>query len=382
MKSKKQSEKAITLITLVVAVSIMIIIASMLIYNAKTGIKMRNLKMMQNDIDLLDNKVDAYYVQYGALPAEIEYNVTPLSFEKDISPNDNDKYYVLDLNAFEGLTLNYGADFKNITAENVAEYTDIYVINEQSHRIYYVRGIEMDGVMYYTNDKDEEISIKIIKKLNISFSETENRTWQKSHSVKIDIDTNDNIIDSKYIWIQSSTPPEESAFQNDFISGDNITKSDETGDNWYLWVLVKTDTLSKIEMVGPFYIDNTPPTITNFTTTADKKGNITVTVEANDDESGISSILYSVDNNNWQTSNVFNVLDSGEYSVHTKVKDNLGNEIINSTNVNVNIMYTITYKWALNNLWSTEIAQNSPLAIQDLDAKIPGEIFTLYRILF
>ena len=89
MKNKIQNEKAITLITLVVAVSIMIIIASMLIYNAKTGIKMRNLKMMQNDIDLLDNKVDAYYVKYGALPAEIEYNVTPLSFEKDISPNDN-----------------------------------------------------------------------------------------------------------------------------------------------------------------------------------------------------------------------------------------------------------------------------------------------------
>ena len=48
MKNKIQNEKAITLITLVVAVSIMIIIASMLIYNAKTGIKMRNLKMMQN----------------------------------------------------------------------------------------------------------------------------------------------------------------------------------------------------------------------------------------------------------------------------------------------------------------------------------------------
>ena len=157
MKKTIKSGRGITLITLVVAVSIMIIISGMLIYNAKTGIKMRNLKMMQNDIDLLNNKVDAYYVKYGALPAEIEYNVTPLSFEKDISPNDNDKYYVLDLKAFEGLTLNYGADFANITAENVADYTDIYVINEQIHHIYYVRGIEMDGVWYHTNEMNEEL---------------------------------------------------------------------------------------------------------------------------------------------------------------------------------------------------------------------------------
>lgn len=163
IKNKRtyNNEKGITLITLVVAVSIMIIISGMLIYNAKNGIKMRNLKMMQNDIDLLDNKVDSYYVKYGALPAEIEYNVTPLPFESYKSPNDNDKYYVLDLKAFEGLTLNYGADFASVTAENVADYTDLYVINEQSHYIYYVRGIEMDGVWYYTNnDEDEKVEIK------------------------------------------------------------------------------------------------------------------------------------------------------------------------------------------------------------------------------
>ena len=175
MRKILKKQKGITLITLVVAVSIMIIISSMLIYNAKTGIKMRNLKMMQNDIDLLDNKVDAYYVKYGALPIEIEYNVTPLSFENEKSPNDNDKYYILDLKAFEGLTLNYGADFASVTAGNVSEYTDIYVINEQSHHIYYVRGIEMDGTTYHTNDKEQKITLneeKWIKAVS-SYSEGE-----------------------------------------------------------------------------------------------------------------------------------------------------------------------------------------------------------------
>ena len=162
-KRNKSTERGITLISLVVAVTIMLILTGMLVYNAKNGLKMQKLKMMQNDIEILDDKVDAYYIKYGALPAEIPYNVTPLTFEAQKGPNDNNQYYVLDLKAFEGLTLNYGLDFNNITTEeDLVNYDDIYVINEQSHKIYYVRGIEMDGVMYYTNDTDEAVSLHSI----------------------------------------------------------------------------------------------------------------------------------------------------------------------------------------------------------------------------
>ena len=168
MKKNLENKKGITLITLVVAVSIMIIISGLLIYNARTGIKVRNFNMMKNDIDLLDDKVNAYYVKYGALPVEIKYNVSPLPFESVKNPNDStDSYYVLDLKAFEGLTLNYGADYDKLTEDTVAEYNDYYVINEQSHQIYYVRGIEMDGVMYYTNSIDDEVSLIPVEKENI-----------------------------------------------------------------------------------------------------------------------------------------------------------------------------------------------------------------------
>ena len=157
---KRLKNNGISLISLVVAVSIMIIISGLLIYNAKTGIKVRNFNMMKNDIDLLDDKVNSYYVKYAALPISIKYNVSPLPFESAINPNDSvDGYYVLDLSVFEGLTLNYGSDYNRVTEENVSDFTDFYVINEQSHQIYYVKGIEMDGVMYYTNDISEEVSL-------------------------------------------------------------------------------------------------------------------------------------------------------------------------------------------------------------------------------
>lgn len=155
MKKTKLGNKGIALITLVVAISILIIVSSMMIYNARNGVKMRNLKLMQNDIEVLTDKVNAYYLKYGKLPIKIEYTGTS-GFTKQ--PNDGDKYYVIDLEALDGITLNYGADYKKITT-SVENYDDLYIVNEQSHHVYYVRGIMLDGVMYYTTDEDSQIEL-------------------------------------------------------------------------------------------------------------------------------------------------------------------------------------------------------------------------------
>lgn len=152
-----KNNKGITLITLTVAVLIMIILSSMLIYNAKNGLKIKNLKDMQNDIEILEDKVNAYYVKYADIPAEIEY-LGNINFEPQ--PNDDDEYYVLDLKALEGISLNYGSEFTQIkTREDTYQYNDVYIINKQSFHIYYAKGLEIDGVAYYTNSEDESVTL-------------------------------------------------------------------------------------------------------------------------------------------------------------------------------------------------------------------------------
>ena len=155
LKKVNRKNKGITLITLTVAICILIIILSVLVYNAQNGIKMRNLKMMQNDIEVLNDKIDAYYVKYGALP--IEYRYTNIKFEPQ--ENDSGEYYVIDINALDGITLNYGEDYSKITETTtetqMQENEDVYVIDKQSHHVYYARGIEMDGKRYHTNTIDE-----------------------------------------------------------------------------------------------------------------------------------------------------------------------------------------------------------------------------------
>ena len=161
--------KGLSLISLTIAVVILIIISSLLIYNAKNGVKIRAYKMLQNDVQLLEDKVNAYYVKYSAIPAEIEYVNTILINrmfnESEKSPNDGEEYYVIDLKALEGVTLNYGKDYENISTEDdTRKYEDVYIINKESHHIYYVKGINFDGKWYYTNENDDEVNVVERKK--------------------------------------------------------------------------------------------------------------------------------------------------------------------------------------------------------------------------
>lgn len=140
-----KNNKGVTLITVMISIIIMMIIASTLVYNANTWSKTQALNDMYNDITILRDKVSLYYSSYGKLPILAEYSgVQNIS---NINQNDNNKYYVIDLDAIENITLKYGKEYKNL--KNNAE-DDVYVINELSHNIYYIKGIKVEGKAYYT----------------------------------------------------------------------------------------------------------------------------------------------------------------------------------------------------------------------------------------
>ena len=84
------------------------------------------------------------YLDYGKLPI-IEERV--ISFKnKSINPNDNENYYEIDLTKLNNLKLFYG--------DKILGIDDIYIINEQSHTIYYYKGCKYDNKIIYTRDLD------------------------------------------------------------------------------------------------------------------------------------------------------------------------------------------------------------------------------------
>ena len=140
-----KKEKGVTMVALVITVIILLILTSMLVYNATDSVHIKALTNLYNDVELLREKVSEYYNEYGKIPAKVKYtNKDELSSVLS-SKNDTGDFYVIDLEAMKGITLNYGKDYEKIKndEQNADTYTDVYIINENSQNIFYVQGIKI-----------------------------------------------------------------------------------------------------------------------------------------------------------------------------------------------------------------------------------------------
>ena len=153
-----KSNKGITLITLTVTIVVMMILSFTVTVNVSSYFERKRKTNFETDITRLREKIDNYYNKNNSLPIINKYTNTDM-LNKNV--NDNENYYVIDLNAIEDLSLNYGSDFTQITDTSVEinDLLDIYIINEQSHVIYYPQGIKYFGNMLYTSEGSGNIQI-------------------------------------------------------------------------------------------------------------------------------------------------------------------------------------------------------------------------------
>ena len=103
MKNKiLKNQKGISLIALTATILVLSIVTSVVVYNAKDSIQIREYKKLENDIEVLQGKVEMYYLKNDELPVlekdntKIQYSGNS-KFKNNKQANDNDKYYILDL---------------------------------------------------------------------------------------------------------------------------------------------------------------------------------------------------------------------------------------------------------------------------------------------
>lgn len=156
-----KNNKGISLITMGMTVLILVIILTTLAYTAISNFKVRKLNDLYTDLKTLSDEVAVYYLENKQLPVSSEYKVIEegdtlgedINFvtkggvfsgqESLINPNDYDPssekgravYYELDIDVFD-----------NITLANTGKY----IINEQSHTVYYVNGVSVNGTVYHS----------------------------------------------------------------------------------------------------------------------------------------------------------------------------------------------------------------------------------------
>ena len=140
-----KNEKGITLIVLVLTIIMLIIITTTLIAHSYTSLEASGMEKLKGDIKVLEDRVASYYVKNDSLPTlgepisknTIENTIT------DLNVNDGGTYYILDLEKLDNPTLNFGNGYKS--SEN-----DKYIINEETHQIYYFGGITYEGEIHHT----------------------------------------------------------------------------------------------------------------------------------------------------------------------------------------------------------------------------------------
>lgn len=160
------------MIALSIAIIILAILTSMLTYYSTDSIEIKKLNNMYNDIEQLQEKVSLYYYENEKIPILTKYTGVATIIGNQKSNLDGENYYVIDLAKLKNVELNLGKDYKSVKKQyqvegfNLYEYTDIYVINEDSHNVYYLKGIKVEEKTYYTKpqtENKEQIEIKTTK---------------------------------------------------------------------------------------------------------------------------------------------------------------------------------------------------------------------------
>ena len=135
---KKQS--GITIMTLVITIIIMIIIMSVTINLGMENLNVKNLNNLYVDLKTLKDNVAIYYREYGELPLGKKFTES-YAFTTDQNPNDDiDEYYVIDVSKLGDIVL-----IQNLTWTG----NEVYIINKETHTIYYPEGVTIDGETYY-----------------------------------------------------------------------------------------------------------------------------------------------------------------------------------------------------------------------------------------
>lgn len=146
-----KSQKGVTLITLILTIVIILILTFTFTINIVPYKEQKMKSNFENDIQTLNEEINQYYTRVKKIPILNAYeNISMLEGIRNL--NDNDNYYVIDIRQLD-VKLNYGLDYKTILERgieaDITDLTDVYIINEQSHTIYYPKGIEYRENVHY-----------------------------------------------------------------------------------------------------------------------------------------------------------------------------------------------------------------------------------------
>ncbi len=165
-----KNEKGITLIALSITVFVLSLISVPVVVNMTNIHQFEKYTKFKDDIDNLRESISIAYHNKEVTDIGPKYDgnkefLKGTQNEKQIkNVNDNENYYVISIEKVnKGIhadmpELNFGTGNQSLNS-NTGTYSseetdDVYIINEQSRTIYYVKGVNYNGEKYYRLNED------------------------------------------------------------------------------------------------------------------------------------------------------------------------------------------------------------------------------------
>lgn len=276
------NNKAVSMISLVITIFLIIIIATISSYYLSSTIDDVMFKDAKEELKNVENVVEYAKAQilidefmpnenWLISDLEVENKFGKILSEDEINHikkvNKSDeikapyKYYLMNQSRFDAEFGNeYNVSNLRPAREYIVNYMDAFVAsNYEPERLATSQNLISPGF-------DEDTSDNERAEINIVFTPNGNIEWAKQQATLVSINANSKaeVTSTKYLWTRSYSEPETSEFVNSIADGQVVDLDGKTGNDWYVWVLVeyKENNVDKVYKVRsePFYIDNTAPT--------------------------------------------------------------------------------------------------------------------------
>lgn len=261
-------KKGITLISVMSTVAIMFILISTVTISAFNITNNTQKTKFATEIAYIKEAVDNYYTLNNSYPIGESVNVVPESndqFDGETQNNDKVTLYIIDKTKIGITETVYGN--KNQGNNDDEKATDIYVFSKDTKRVYYLKGLDVGGQVYYTLTDDLKKLINYNEKSqNPDLNETienDNNAPQISIGEKKEIISTDE--NEKYYYVPVNVVDNESGikivkFEREIMSEENAK------------VYFKTNGIELQEEIIEFNVETKGVTVY----AEDNDGNITI----------------------------------------------------------------------------------------------------------
>lgn len=290
-------KKGVSLVSLVVIIIIMGILAGIVVISGLESTQTINIQTFASEFLSVQNAADEYYKRYEKHPVvtEVLLNTSEVDagdlnqFENENIVDGNISLKIIDISLLGIKDLEYG---------RFEQTKDVYVLSENTGKVYYLQGAEYENKVYYTLTDElyellnirpsDLITSNEIKKLDVIFAPSEVNYTNIPITVKVKL--------PQKAELKSITIPEGKSVSEERVKGAykiflvNETTEDRNG-NYTIEVIYTYNGIDKTVEYQVNNFDNTPPEI-SINETKDGKIRI-IKVNQQDTGSGIKALKYA-----------------------------------------------------------------------------------------